>query len=470
MKDFMKKGVLSVGVLLFFLFCTNFADGEEKIWLKGKVDNVIGKVVSENDEALTLMTDYGILLIKKSDIALREIVNPNPPKDILTRIVLANGNYIDGSIINEFDEFLLLETKYGAISIKKSEIVSKEKIKELPQIESPPPKIEEPPEVKTQQINPPVPKIIVPAKSPLDLLIAKLIDSKNDEEKQRICNEIMNLGPAIASSLVDYMEKVDDNTLAVISNMLVFLNNQDTINPLTKKLESKNPKVRASAISLLGIIGGSDVVPKIKNFIYDKDANVRGTVVDIIAKFDDIESLDEVLPLILDTDPVFRKRVSNAIVSLSSKLESQNMLVESLCRLLSEASSDAQVDIISTLMQMKSKIASASLIELINSESNDVRAMTIIALGQLKAVDAADAIAARIPEENDEWVKIQIAGALAELNVYNTVPSLIEMLKDDSLKVRESANRALRNMTHQYFGLNYEQWSQWWKSRTGKTE
>ena len=68
---------------------------------------------------------------------------------------------------------------------------------------------------------------------------------------------------------------------------------------------------------------------------------------------------------------------------------------------------------------------------------------------------------ARLPQERDAQVRLELARALPKLKALKAVGPLIEWLADPDIEIRAAALQALGTLTGMSFGLDREKWASW---------
>jgi HEAT repeat protein len=149
---------------------------------------------------------------------------------------------------------------------------------------------------------------------------------------------------------------------------------------------------------------------------------------------------------------------ATALLRFNDK-EAQKLLQEALCgKRHEEASSAAKA-----LAQSPHPVALPWLIEVLGDDKASIGYDAAKALGELGDKSATEPLMNALRDE-DKWVRRSAAEALAKLKEEQAVGPLIELLAgdpDDS--VRKAAHDALREITGQNFGWNYQRWRRWYE-------
>ncbi len=70
----------------------------------------------------------------------------------------------------------------------------------------------------------------------------------------------------------------------------------------------------------------------------------------------------------------------------------------------------------------------------------------------------------------DPMLRRTALDALVSIGDEACIPALVELLGEVSPKERREVVQALRQIAHQPFGENPDQWRQWWEERNARSE
>jgi HEAT repeat protein len=112
------------------------------------------------------------------------------------------------------------------------------------------------------------------------------------------------------------------------------------------------------------------------------------------------------------------------------------------------------------LGKFKDARAVEPLISLLRGQEPFVQAYAIEALGELKTDKAVDAIV-EVLNSGDPAVRAHAAWALGNIKDVKTITHLIKALHYE--ECCNEAAEALRKITNHDFGINYQNWIEWWE-------
>jgi HEAT repeat protein len=145
---------------------------------------------------------------------------------------------------------------------------------------------------------------------------------------------------------------------------------------------------------------------------------------------------------------------------------------------LSKATGRDRDNVVVALRILKDRRAVPALRQALKDESPYVRSIAVAALGEMKATEAYADIVVRTKDKEGrdgnggktlDCVRFSPADlacyALGALGDTRAVPVLIDLLRDEDLKV--PARQGLEVLTMQKFGDDPDAWAAWWKSQAG---
>lgn len=117
----MKKFIfISVIIIIILLSTVSLAMAEDFIILNNG-DIIVGKIISETDTEIVVRTTFGDVTIDKEDIV--EIKTETQfDKGEIVEVLLFDGSRIRGTIIEDGDSYLKLQTELGIVDIPKKNI------------------------------------------------------------------------------------------------------------------------------------------------------------------------------------------------------------------------------------------------------------------------------------------------------------------------------------------------------------
>jgi len=112
----------------------------------------------------------------------------------------------------------------------------------------------------------------------------------------------------------------------------------------------------------------------------------------------------------------------------------------------------------------------AELIKQLKDEERNVRLDAVKALKALGEIGDKSAVKPLIAvlKDKDGLVLLYAIAALGEIGDKSAVKPLIAAMKDEDGSFRQEAGEALRKLTNQDFGEDYEKWQEWWEANKKK--
>lgn len=114
------------------------------------------------------------------------------------------------------------------------------------------------------------------------------------------------------------------------------------------------------------------------------------------------------------------------------------------------------------------KSAVEPLVEALKDEDSEVRSAAIEALGKICDKKATKPLIEMLKHDKDEFIRLSAAKALGDIGDKRAIGPLIEKLKDKKGHVHFYAIEALKKITDQEFGEDYDKWKQWHKKNKNK--
>ncbi len=178
-------------------------------------------------------------------------------------------------------------------------------------------------------------------------------------------------------------------------------------------------------------------------------------------------NIDEWTLQLYSDDPTIR---SFAAVSLLG-LNLQNAQ-EPLTNILKDAKvrEDIKISVIRAFGFARDDRAVEYLIRLLGDESEQIRTVTLNALGRIKTKKTINMMAdAMLNPKQSRDVKILLAKALGNTNDQDSVDPLIKMLRSDDSDLRETVMASLEKITKVSSNKDSSWWREWWLRNKSKT-
>lgn len=382
------------------------------------------------------------------------------------RVHLRNGNFIDGQMLKDMPQEVLLKIDTGEMVIRRDQIKSIELIKMR--------SVNERPAVKTPVKNPvttliknaestPLPE----SKSPPDIqkkvneVIMKYKTDKSPEKGALPVEEIAALGDEAAVYLATILPKLDTALQHPAAVALGTLKSPKAALVLAEQTRHENPLVRLNAAQALGSMGDDEKTSYLRPMLRDPDPAVRHLVISLVNSLEDVQWFDAVGDLC--ADPV--KEVRGLALAMASRLATKHDMKDNFIRLivgnLGATHAGVRADSAATLGGIGKADHWTSLAPLLRDTDPGVRAATALSLSNLGAVAAGPDIVGQLPVERDHWARIYLAGAAQRLKLASAIEPLINWLRDPNQEIRNASSVSLQTITGERFGPEAEKWEAW---------
>lgn len=424
-------------------------------------------------------------------------------------IILKNGATLEGIVIADDGEKVTLSADGGEIYIKKKNIVSITKSEYTPTPSQP---LESPEITPAKPLTPTASatstataKISITIsdddKTPEQIEINKLLRELADEkvkEPWQIVPALVEAGKKDVEYLVGLLKTTESPRLNLwIIDALGRTEDKQVIPALVEKLNDPDEAVRAKVIGSLATIGGpkdfdTEIITRLKEMLKsDPSSSVRFQLIHTLSGWPDFSITSVLVDLLGDKDSQVRSASSEALVkfhqftppeSPEGETEEKPDIIDLLIRKLAqsrlggireekeakEISAIVQREIIIIFGRLKDKRCLEILTDLLAGEDDEIKSLAANALGGIADKETIKFLMERLKVETDVRTKIQIMQIFQQAQDQETIPLLIEMLKDSEEDVRLGASRTLRQLTKRAFGTNYESWKKWWDNLQGK--
>ncbi len=199
-----------------------------------------------------------------------------------------------------------------------------------------------------------------------------------------------------------------------------------------------------------------DQAERLAVLLYDRDFNVKMTAAKALAKIEGKKALDILIKALEDKNPKTRY---SAVYALGNTKNHQ--IVTPLITTLKQENAPyvltCGIRILGTLGDKK---ATKLLIDLLSHKEAAVRWEAAYSLGKIKDPCSVKALIVSLKDSNQTVVS-HAADALGKIRENSAVEPLVHLLKNKEL--RYHAVSALKNITDQDFGLDFNKWLKWWE-------
>jgi HEAT repeat protein len=390
------------------------------------------------------------------------------------RVFLRNGNVLDGELIEQTPQSILLKLPRGEMSIRMESVDRVEFIKIKSLYEKPIiiPKLKDP-------VTPPkVPGKVPggPGKMPpgaiqLDPQTEQEVQTllgdyaaADVEKKSVIMNKLIQMGGQVPAYLVSVISRFERDQQPIVLTTLARSKDPALVPALGGLLEGAEPAIRLNVVMALGMLGSPTALPYIAPCLQDKDASVRSAAVTAFGLFaSSPDAFDPLVPLLLDPDRDTRTRALAALNDIATKNSRKRDLGDALSSALDKAEGDVKVDLIFALGRGAHTTAWHTLASCLTDDSVAIRQAAAGALAELAVPDSGDAIANAVTSEKNSKVRVTLAKSVQKLGLLRTGGTLISWLGDSDQDAKEAARNTLSSLAGQNLGTDPEKWQAWWE-------
>ena len=407
------------------------------------------------------------------------------------RVHLLNGNFVDGTLVRQTKDELVLRIKGGEVGIRNDlvgrvEFVRIRGIKEKPAEITPAPKPAPPPAdapdpfaavaPSTPLLDAiPAPRVSAQPLDPDQLFAAKgehrekidpLLEElkKADiEQKAAVVPRLVEAGAAMAPYLASLLERLDDDGLPHVARALSQLKAPGAVPVLVRLLESGKPAVRARAAAILGATGDASAAPRVLPLMKDEDVDVRKAALASLRALGEAALLPHLPFICADADREVRRAAIAAFVDLSRKLGQDKNVLPGLAGALERSEESGFVDLIEAIAGLRRNESVPILAPYLLVDRVDARLAAVAALATLGGEEAGRAVVARLALEQEKSVRLGLVRAAQQMKLFAAAGPLIGWIGNADQEIHGAALRALAEITGQTFGPDRAAWLAWWK-------
>jgi HEAT repeat protein len=404
------------------------------------------------------------------------------------RIHLHNRNFIDGALVKQTDQELILKIKGGEIGIRldlvaRVEFIKMRRVDEAP--EEPPlakakppadtpdpfagqpapaPRLVEPPPAPTLAKGPRAASELFQPGGELKKSVDEILEAfeaKDIEQKGAVVPKLVEAEGDTAPYLASLLEQAHPDMFPHLVSALLLKKDPRAVPVLARQLESVRPDVRSQAAAVLAATAAAGSARHVWPLLRDPEAEVRVSAITALRALAEAELLPHLPLLCADPEREVRDPALAAFFDLSKKQGAEEKMALSLAGALEKSQGPATLHLIAVIAKTRKSEAGYFLTPYLDSDRSSVRAATAAALGSLGGPRYSTVLLARLPKERDTQVRLELARALQNLKALKAVGPLIEWLADPDVEIRAAALQALGTLTGMAFGLDREKWAAW---------
>jgi HEAT repeat protein len=391
------------------------------------------------------------------------------------RVHLRNGNVIDGELLKETTNEVLLRLKVGEMTIRRDQIEKVEFVKMKSQdtkaIYRPDPRKESPKEpakdpAKDSARSAIIEKINPEVRKKVDLMVWKA-RSAQGEEKSFSHQDLIALGDDAAVYLAARVPDMDPKLQPAISTALINLKNAKVLPILEMLLTHESGAIRAVAVTVAVMIVDGDAEKNrfIRPLVRDRDASVRGTVMGLLSNTEDVEWFDAVSELCGDTNKDIRNRALNIVHRIAQKHNLQEKYSHVLSQNIQSRDEGVRADTAIAMGSTGKPENWKVVAPLLNDIDSKVRAAAAQSLMTLGSAEAGPDLVSLATRERDRWARICLAGAVQKFRLQKAIEPIIDWLNDADEEVKKVAAETLTLLTGEKHGTDRDKWVAWFAAQ-----
>lgn len=255
----------------------------------------------------------------------------------------------------------------------------------------------------------------------------------------RLLNEILD--KSLAGELCDMLPRVRNRVKPIVFAVLSNLGTPEVVSSLSRELQSPESGIRASAIKNLGMIGDTSVAPLLRNFLNDRDIDIRaeaiGALIRIEKNFDlNHDTIKTLLAMARHPESSVQAKSAYIIREVGG-----SRLMPLLLQLTESDDEQVQYEVISALGETGDGRAVPALIGYLRHRKTLLHVVEAFAhLGDL----AVELIQGELlSDRHDDDLKNKLIFCLGRIGYTKTIPCLVEHLEGQPIFIQYSALNAL---------------------------
>ncbi|MBV8881195.1 MAG: HEAT repeat domain-containing protein [Planctomycetaceae bacterium] len=392
------------------------------------------------------------------------------------RIHLRNGNFIDGKLIADKTNEVVLLLRAGEMSVRRDQIDRIELVKlksyndkaillDTPKATNPtgttppPVGVTPPPVVDTPEA----------IRKKVDMIMFKFKNTPGGDDKEIPYVDIASTGEEGATYLASRLPAFDDKSQAAIGVCLIQLQkvkfSEKVRDVLAGFLDSPTATVRAAAVTSLGAtLDDEGKFRFLRPAMQDKDARIRLLAMSALGNVQSREWYEPVKDVCADPDPNVRNRAVLIVKDLADRHGLKENLARQMIGNTRHPDAGVRADSASVLGALGDAENWRALTSMLNDQDPAPRAAAAQSLMMLGVADAGEDIAIALGKETDRSVQVYLIGAVLKVRIRKAIEPLIRLLGQQDQEVKRLAHNALRSITGQTFEADPTAWTEWWNA------
>jgi HEAT repeat protein len=303
------------------------------------------------------------------------------------------------------------------------------------------------------------------------LSLLDILDSVDDEDRERITEALVQEGPAAVNTMLDKFADTSLSGKLTILDVIRQFVDQEIASRLLIFVDDPEPDVRQRMAHLLGISGWDGAIPTLKKLAGDTVGHIRSAAYAALGWLADEEEIDFLFGGLEDGYADVREAALGALIVVGSPrvvsrltrdlyhedVERQRLavsalgmigdadVVEPLLSAINHPDASVRKLAVASLGRIKSITDPQPLVLALSDESAAVRKAAVSALIEVKGHAAASDIRALL-DDVDVWVRFHTINAIGELGMESYAEYIVPHLEDDQDIIRIAAAKALAQM------------------------
>jgi len=385
------------------------------------------------------------------------------------RVYLRNGNFIDGKLIADKPGEVILRMAPGEMAIRRDQIDRVELIRMRSYNDKPiildKPK-EKNPQVPVTNTAPPTTNTPEQVKRKVDMMILK-VQATSGGEKEFNLLELQPLGDEGTAYLVSKAPNLDLKTLDAIAQAVINIKPGPKTNQVLEELLSNPvPSVRGLALTVLSVSGGDQAKLKyVRAQLTDANPRVRETALGLLGSVEDEDWFAPICDLCGDTDKEVRNRALRIARAIATKNSIQDRFVRVMTGYINHSDSGVRSDAVAMLGGLGQRDSWRYVTPLLDDSETSVRSQAAQTLMMLGVPESGEAIVAAMNREQDKWTRIYLAGAAQKMLLQKADAPLVTWLSDPDSEIKKLAEVTLKAIFAENFGSDASKWQTWLQGR-----
>ena len=234
------------------------------------------------------------------------------------------------------------------------------------------------------------------------------------------------------NSLLDFFDDPEVSKPALIEILRV--HKQDlSVHDLLQRAYDLDQSESAPLFKIIEDTIRPEMIPDIIARMGGKDPFIKVHLVQLLAKFDDVEVTRALENQLKDAHKLVRSTALSALAKRGSGIN-----IAAVSKLLQDTDLDVQNKAVEMIIQLEHPETVKYLADALRDESEYSRRAAVEVLNELGDVNSVKELL-NVLKDNDWWVRSRAGDALAEIGGPKVVESVVALIKDDDEEIRRTA-------------------------------